>query len=101
MGFVDGIARDQQDHRRDHFNHVFHQMLCTRRARVAQIVINGRNINARSTELIQYVMQVSNVGIYDALGQLYKTIPVFRAYVVKDKDYINTLRYYTSSDFYL
>lgn len=53
MGFVDGIARDQQDHRCDHFNHVLHQMLCTRCARVAQIVIiNGRNINARSMELI-------------------------------------------------
>lgn len=52
MGFVDGIARDQHDHRCDKFNHLLHQMLCTRRARVAQIVINGRNINARSMELI-------------------------------------------------
>lgn len=44
-------------------------------------------------------MQVSNVGIYDGLGQSYETIQVFRAYVVQDKDYMNTLRYYTSSDF--
>jgi hypothetical protein len=49
MGFFDGIARDQ---RCDHFDHVLYRMLCTRRARLAQIVINSRNVNARSMVLI-------------------------------------------------
>lgn len=59
----DGIASDQQDQRCGHFDHGLYYMLCTRRARVAQIVkcvvripgithAIGRNINARSMELI-------------------------------------------------